>query len=292
MLAIGSAQFGSNYGIANDTGQVNLKQIGLILDRAREFGVDTIDTAISYGESEKSLGEVGVKNWKVVTKIPEIPSSLSSADLNIWIEEQITGSLKRLKIDNLYAVLLHRPDQLNDEKYSDVWDALLKRQKAGDFLKIGYSIYEPSQLINIFEKFKPSLIQTPFNLVDNRIKNSGFLKKFYDMNIEVHSRSCFLQGLLLLKRDSIPDKFKRWNSFWDSYHMWLKSNNISPLEACLSYVNDEKLISKVVVGVDSSSQINEIINILEKRNDISFIDFNLDELNDVDLINPVNWNSL
>ena len=292
MLAIGSAQFGSNYGIANQNGQVGKKEIGLILDRAKEFGIDTIDTAISYGDSEKSLGEAGIKNWKVVTKIPEIPSNLGSSDLYMWVDKQISGSLKRLNVESLYAVLLHRPDQLNNEKYIDVWNALLIRQKAGDFQKIGYSIYEPSQLDDIFDNFKPSLIQTPFNLIDQRIKKSGFLEKFHDMNIEVHSRSCFLQGLLLLKKESIPTKFKKWDDFWDLYHQWLKRNDISALEACLRYVGNEKYISKIVVGVDSFSHIDQIINILEKRNDISFIDFNFDEFIDVDLINPVKWNAL
>ena len=289
MLAIGSAQFGSDYGIANKTGQVSIKEIALILDRAKEFGIDTIDTAISYGNSEKSLGRVGIKNWKVVTKIPEIPSNIDSADINFWLEEKITESLKRLNIENLYAVLLHRPDQLNDEKYKDVWCTLQNRQKAGDIQKIGYSIYDSNQLKGIFKKFEPSLIQVPFNLIDQRIKKSGFLKKFNEMNIEVHSRSCFLQGLLLLKKELIPSKFKKWDNFWNEYHTWLNRNNITPLEACLKYSVREKLISKVVIGVDSYTHIDEILSTLKNNSNINYQDFYMD---DSDLINPVNWNLL
>jgi len=96
-FAIGSAQFGLKYGICNQSDKVNSKEIGKILAMAADKGIDTIDTAISYGESETILGETGVTDWKIVSKLPEIPSDC----LNVkeWIYKQTEESLRRLKIN-------------------------------------------------------------------------------------------------------------------------------------------------------------------------------------------------
>ena len=49
-IAIGTAQFGLPYGIANKTGQVGQEEIKEILNLARLNHIDNLDTAISYGE--------------------------------------------------------------------------------------------------------------------------------------------------------------------------------------------------------------------------------------------------
>ena len=120
MLALGTVQFGLPYGVANISGQVSPKEIQLILATAKESGIDTIDTAIAYGDSEKSLGEVGVDGWNIVTKIPEIPLLDSNLDIRKWLRHNIKESLGRLNVTSIYGVLLHRPDQLNNFKYACV----------------------------------------------------------------------------------------------------------------------------------------------------------------------------
>ncbi len=54
-LALGTAQFGMNYGIANSSGKVNHEEAREILSLGRSVGIDTLDTAIAYGDSEESL---------------------------------------------------------------------------------------------------------------------------------------------------------------------------------------------------------------------------------------------
>lgn len=63
-LALGGAQFGLAYGVANTSGQVALPEASRILQMAYKQGVRVIDTAIAYGESEKALGQVGVAGWE------------------------------------------------------------------------------------------------------------------------------------------------------------------------------------------------------------------------------------
>ena len=67
-LAIGTATFGMNYGTFNSFGQIDTNQANQILALVMDKNIDTIDTAISYGESEKVLGSIGVRNWKNTLK--------------------------------------------------------------------------------------------------------------------------------------------------------------------------------------------------------------------------------
>ena len=98
-LALGTAQFGIPYGIANTSGQVDQAEVQAILNYANLMGIDTLDTAIAYGESEKRLGNVGVSNWKVISKLPEIPSDCKN--LTKWVRSHVDKSLSRLGIKSL-----------------------------------------------------------------------------------------------------------------------------------------------------------------------------------------------
>ena len=87
-------------------------------------------------------------------------------------------------------------------------------KKNGVISKIGISIYSPSQLDLILPKFSIDIVQAPFNIVDRRILNSGWLEKLSKKNIETHIRSVFLQGLLLMQYEKIPNQFSHWNRVW------------------------------------------------------------------------------
>ena len=289
MLALGTVQFGLPYGVANISGQVSSKEIQLILATAKESGIDTIDTAIAYGDSEKSLGEVGVDGWNIVTKIPEIPLLDSNLDIRKWLRHNIKESLGRLNVTSIYGVLLHRPDQLNDFKYACVWDELQQLKDSGLIKNIGYSIYNYRELEELFPKFKPTLVQAPYNIFDRGLESSGWLENLYSNGVEVHTRSCFLQGLLLMEPTLRPQKFGKWNEIWYQYDEWVKSNNITPLEACLRFVLSDERISKIVVGVDNLKQLQEIISIINKKNKLRFINF---DITDEELINPALWGNL
>ena len=55
-LALGSAQFGLAYGISNSHGKVSMNEVFRILTLAKSLGINTIDTASAYGNSEDVLG--------------------------------------------------------------------------------------------------------------------------------------------------------------------------------------------------------------------------------------------
>jgi len=288
-LALGTAQFGMVYGIANQQGEVSLEEVGEILTIAKDAGIDTLDTAMSYGESEGKLGQIGVHNWKVITKLPAVPQGCFG--ISNWVKASVADSLKRLKIEKLYGLLLHHPQDLLQDYGEELYNALQSLRSCGIVKKIGISIYSPTELDQIWKAYKFDLVQTPFNGFDQRLVNSGWLQQLKEQEVEVHARSLFLQGLLLLSEKDRPQKFQRWNSLWTAWHTWLNQQEVSPLAACLgaAFNSGQSLFHRIIVGVDSKKQLQEILAVLET--DLPRWPTQI-TTQDLDLINPTRWNYL
>lgn len=285
-LALGTVQFGLDYGVANQGGQVSLQEASDILALARKHQIDTLDTAIAYGTSENVLGEIGTAQWRVVSKLPEMPENVA---VDRWVQEQVEGSLSRLRCEQLYAVMLHRPEQLSGPQGAELADALRALKAQGRVKKIGVSIYQPEELGPILQKLDLDIIQAPLNIIDRRLQSSGWLSKLKAADVEVHVRSAFLQGLLLMDKAQRPQKFERWDTLWETWDAWLAQHGLTPLQACLGFLNACEGVDRIVVGVDSRQQLTEILNA-----DTCSLPSVPEALSsgDVDLINPAHWNSL
>lgn len=286
-LALGTAQFGMPYGINNVVGQVSEENAKSILKYAASVGITTIDTAIAYGESEKTLGNVGVASFNIITKIPEIPEK--TGDVECWVKTAVSDSLARLHVDYLDGVMLHRPGQLFGIYGEKIIRSLRDLKSDGIIKKIGVSVYSPDEFQSLFSLYDFDVIQCPFNLMDRRLVTSGWLEKLKTKGVEIHTRSSFLQGLLLMQREEIPGKFDAWIRLWDIWHMWLEKNNTSALAACLSYVHSYSEIAQIVIGVDSQAQLAEIVNSTQGAEMKSYPAIGSD---DCALINPANWDLL
>ena len=284
-LSLGTAQFGLNYGIANNIGKINHEESVQIIKTASSAGIDYIDTAINYGDSEECIGNIGIQDFKITTKIPKIPSRIKN--INKWVDAQISDSLKRLKQNDVYGIMLHEPLQLLDDNGKDLYDALLSLKKDKIVKKIGISVYSPNELNSIFRKFHFDIIQSPFNLIDNRLEKTGWLSKLSSEGVEIHTRSVFLQGVLLMSRENLPKFFmENWPNLFEKWLSWNENRNIRPIETCLAHVLSKPNIDRIVVGVDSLIQFKEILNLY---NSVNLKDWPNIESEDEYLINPSNW---
>lgn len=256
-IALGTAQFGLDYGIANQTGRVPDDELRAILAHARAAGVDTLDTAVAYGDSERRLGDLGVEAWRIVTKIPPLPPG--SADPAAWAIETVEGSLQRLRVRSLAAVLLHRPADLTGAGGTQLDRGLLEIRRRGYAERIGVSIQGPDQLDALAGRYALDMVQAPLNVIDRRLVDSGWLARLASTGVEVHTRSAFLQGLLLMGAGSRPAYFGRWAPLWDRWHEWLASSSVGPVDACLAFALSFPAVSRVVVGVDSLAHLGEVL---------------------------------
>jgi aryl-alcohol dehydrogenase-like predicted oxidoreductase len=286
-IALGTVQFGLKYGVANQAGRVQLEDVRHILQVAAAQGVDTLDTAIAYGDSECTLGQAGLGGWKVVTKLPALPEG--SADVSGWVEAQIEGSLERLGVSQLHGVLLHHPEQLLGEHGKPLLKALQHLKAQGITWKIGVSVYGPEELDRLMAEMQFDLVQAPLNILDHRLVESGWARRLKDQGTEVHVRSTFLQGLLLMPEEQRLEKFGRWQPVWSEWARWLDETGLTPLQACMAYVLGIEEIDEVVVGVDSVRQLQEIF--AAARSALPSLP-DWPQPIDTDLINPSRWTQL
>ena len=287
-ICLGTAQFGNTYGIANKAGFINEEQSRLILKKATKVKISTLDTAKSYSQSEEILGRFGVKNFRVITKINHM--GVDSNNLESWVNQQFNDSLSKLNLSKIYGLLFHTSKNLDSKDGLKLIKAVSKLRERGEVQKIGVSVYEPKELSILSEIFNFDLIQLPLNIFDRRFEESGWLKELHQNGVEIHARSIFLQGLLLLSLNEIPEKFRKWKIHFMKYYSHLDEKNVSPLETCLAYPLSIKELSKIVIGVDSPIQLKEIANMANnfKSLDTSAYLGSADE----NLINPSLWYNL
>jgi aryl-alcohol dehydrogenase-like predicted oxidoreductase len=283
-LALGTVQFGLPYGIANQTGQVTQLEAKSILQLATNSGIDTLDTAIAYGECETCLGTLGVKDFKVITKLSALPDDCK--DVGNWVKQQVYESITRLGVTKLYGLLLHRPEQLLGPNGKALYQTLQALKDNEQVQKIGISIYSPSELVALTQQYRFDLIQAPFNIVDRRLYKTGWLQRLKDDNVEIHTRSAFLQGLLLMDKITRPAKFKQWNGLFGKWDQWLADHDVSAIQACLAYPLSFPEIDRVIVGADSANQLTQIVDAANKQIDVDLPDLQCEDEN---LINPAYW---
>lgn len=256
-IALGTAQFGLPYGIANTVGQVDESAARGILRFAADQGIHALDTAITYGTSEQVLGRIGMADWQIVTKLPGIPDGI--VDVAAWVQQQVEDSFKRLGVTGVDGLLLHRPEQLLGHSGAALYAALCEQRESGRVKRVGISIYDPIELDALMPKFHFDIVQVPLNMLDARLPRSGWMQRLRDKGAALHVRSVFLQGLLLMGRDKRPASFARWQHLWDDWERWLAANDITPLQACLRYALTLPDIEQVILGVDSVTQLQQIL---------------------------------
>jgi aryl-alcohol dehydrogenase-like predicted oxidoreductase len=263
---------------------VGRAELTAILGRAQAAGIDTLDTAMAYGDSEQRLGECGIRQWRAVTKLPELPDSC--ADVAAWARKSVYGSLAKLKLVRLGAVLLHRPLQLLGPYGPELQAALFALKDEGLVEKVGISIYGPADLDALWHRIRPELVQAPLNVLDRRLLTSGWMARMQAAGTEIHVRSVFLQGLLLMDTQSRPAMFGRWQPLWDQWARWLSEASVSPLRACLGLALSRPEVSRVVVGVDSLEQLEEV---LAATLDTNLVPPSGLACTDADLLDPSRW---
>ncbi|MGB2401366.1 MAG: aldo/keto reductase [Porticoccaceae bacterium] len=282
-LAIGTAQFGMNYGVSNPNGVVSLDEITKILEYGKSVGINFIDTAAAYGNAELVLGKVGINDWKCVTKLRPIDSIHSNVE--DWVKSQVNLSLEKLKVSHLHGILLHKPSDIIEKNGKAYIRSLIKLKELGIIENIGVSIYSPDELDDVTKIFWPDIVQVPYNIFDNRINTSGWLDKLKSRDVKVHARSIFLQGLLLMDKNKRPKYFDRWKSPIGRWDELVEGSVDKALRIALSYVMQDERVEKVIVGINSLPQLKELV----QAEPIEISSIGGFEISDLELIEPYRW---
>ncbi len=285
-IALGTAQFGLDYGISNIHGITKKHEIDQILQFASENDIRIIDTAKLYGNSESVIGDFNNCNydWSIVTKTPHFTGDHIGMEHVNQLKNSFSKSLLNLKKKSIYGLLLHSCDDLLKPNGSMLFEAMKELKKSGLVKKIGVSLYSGKQIDYILSKFDIDLVQLPINIFDQKLFLSGQLKKLKNNGVEVHARSAFLQGLLLMDYDLIPSYFLPIIKKIDLFHALAKNMSLSRLELALGFVLGIDEIDKIVIGVNTVSQLQEIIKATQVN--VNALDFRSISVDNTNFTNP------
>jgi aryl-alcohol dehydrogenase-like predicted oxidoreductase len=254
-IVLGGAQLGLPYGILNGGETLSREEVARILDTAAGHGIDSIDTAIAYGQSEQIIGETSQNRFKIISKLPPLPLDVSN--VFEWVLAQVEASLSRLKCTSLDALLLHRPQDLTEAHGAELFAAISSLKIEKTIQRFGVSIYTPDELNGIIGTFDIDVVQAPLNVFDRRIL--GVIGQLSALNIEVHVRSVFLQGVLIAKPEDRPQRFNQWSEHFAMFDEWVNSSGMSAMACCLGFALQQPGIAKLVIGTTSATSLAEIM---------------------------------
>lgn len=270
---LGTAQLCNNYGILHrNKDQQNLKKNGIdTLENCRKLNVKFIDTAHSYDDTEKLIGNFQKKNqyhFIVYSKLKHISNKLPTKKIIKEIDNSVKDTLKRLKRKKIFCMQIHQVSNLYD--HDGIFIKQLNRLKKKNIIKkIGVSVYEREDFMYALKNKYISVIQFPINIIDFRWNNIDKIIKKFGKNKEFIARSIFLQGRLIQKYKNNISLIKKIDKFKEI------SNRLSSKDLLINYVKTFKWISKIIIGIDDYQQLNELYFLFNrdklKKNEMDFI---------------------
>jgi aryl-alcohol dehydrogenase-like predicted oxidoreductase len=292
-LGLGTVQFGLDYGVTNRTGRVGEDEARRIMRLAIDAGIDSIDTAHDYGESEQVLGRVMPDApLRIVTKTPGFAAMDDPADAAAQLVGAFRTSLERLRVERVHGLLLHHPADLLGAKGAALWEACERLRSEGLVSKLGFSAYNPHEIDQALDRFPVTMVQLPFNALDDRLAKGGQLARLAGRGVEVHARSIFLQGLLLQSPDALESRFRPLADALGNLERSCREVGLSRLEGLLALIFARPEITRVLVGVTSVPEFEAILAAAERAGDAARIpDFTPPAI-DALFLNPSRWNEL
>lgn len=280
-LILGTVQFGLTYGINNTKGKPTEKEVFEIFDMARSCQIDTLDTAEEYGDAINIIGNYHRQKGFAFNVI----SKFRNKETDIY--SQIENTVKNLHISKLDTLLFH--------SFSDYYKTgitkELKKLKENDLLdNIGISIYTNEELAIVVEDPEITVIQLPYNLLDNHNQRGNLLLRAKAKGKKVHTRSVFLQGLFFMEEHKLPARLLPLKIYLQQIKDLCIIYNISISQLALNYVLYTNYIDKIIIGVDNKNQLMENLQMASLDFDCSvFKEVNNIQVSQPELLNPAKW---
>ncbi len=283
-LIVGTANFGNNYGLTK--GKIDITKAQNIINYAKQNHINIIDTAYLYPNSYEILSDIEIGDFQIITKTPKFSHCKNKDEVLDLLQKFIKKTDIIFKLDNIKAILFHDASDLLSQ-YGDVIYQELKKVTILQNIKIGISIYDIDELI-ILDKYDLEIVQAPVNIFDQRFISYDVVNFLQRKNIELHVRSIFLQGLLLMNLEKIKNYRPEAIEYIKKLDKVCLDKNIYRLEICLLFIKKIKSISSCLVGINDLNELQEIINYWA-NNDIYDINFDNLKINDTNIIDPRKW---
>lgn len=289
-LGLGTVQFGVPYGVANARGKLSDAETGRVIDLAVAAGIEMIDTASGYGDAEEVLGRAlpSPNPFRLVTKTPAFRTEVITASHGARLRNVFLQSLDRLRVSQVYGLLLHHADDLLVPGGEHILEVMRDLVAEGRVERVGVSVYCGAQIDALLARFKPDMIQLPASIVDRRLIESGHIARLKAANTEVHVRSAFLQGAVLMASNGLPEYLDSLRDYIEVLDATAASLGLSRLQLALGYLRGIAGIDHVIVGVASANELKQIVNAFRNLPERQLI-VPPAPAYDESVLNPSNW---
>jgi aryl-alcohol dehydrogenase-like predicted oxidoreductase len=280
-LALGTVQFGLNYGINNTIGIPVTDELIDLFNLAAKEQIEYLDTAHGYGDAEIKIGKFADNRFKVISKFSKCVSECA-------LLNQFEETLQSVKQQRIYGYMAHNANDLIER--AELWDAMLTLKNKNRVEKIGYSLYTPEQLeLLLLKGMVPDFVQLPYSLLDRKFESC--FENLKNLGTEIHVRSVFLQGLYFMDTKNLPFKLLALTNSLNELNSICEDKGVSRGALALNFVAGNPLVDRVVIGVDSAFQLKENIELVDRWvTDEELIDaVKKIEVSHPELLNPVNW---
>jgi aryl-alcohol dehydrogenase-like predicted oxidoreductase len=284
-IILGTVQMGLDYGVNNNKGKISLEESHQILLKAYISGTTILDTAEAYGNVHKLIGNFHKKNprhkFNIVTKVPH---SIEANSIEIKVKEY----LEDLGVNSIEILMFHSFDSFKSNQGAVY--KLLELKSKGLINHIGVSVYTNEQLEYLVDNDDITVVQLPFNLLDNYSVRGDLLEELKLKGKIIHSRSAFLQGLFFKKSSDENKIVQKLQSELETLNQLIIQSNCTMEELALSYCLFQKNIDNVIIGVDSLDHLNSNIKASSYNiDDNTIMKINSIKIKDLDLLNPSLW---
>ncbi|EEA93480.1 aldo/keto reductase [Pseudovibrio sp. JE062] len=296
-VALGTVQFGLDYGMTNNVGKPAVESIKEVLEFAQRENITLLDTAYAYGSAENVLGHLlpGNDSWaRIATKLPPLLETSDDTDLASKARVAFHTSLDRLQRTKVASLMVHRSSDLLSPQGEHVWALMNELKDDGKVGLIGASVYSPQEAEALLSKYPIEVIQLPANLYDGRFDKSGMLNQLKAAGVEVHVRSLYLQGILLTPPNDLPPRFEKLKVQHERLYRQFAKDGVLPATACLAAYLNHTDVDYIVIGCQNKWQIQRLVESVSAAESIGMdtskalrCNFTID---DAAIINPALWN--
>jgi len=259
-ISLGTAEIGLDYGFKGtaDYGKPDAKTSIRLLHSALDHGINLIDTARAYGNSEEVIGQA----FEGMTSPPYIASKVflskdaaqktfSAAHEEIFAS--IEASLRALRLETLDLLLIHNT-ALEHLRRTEILACLGEAQQQGKVRFLGASCYGEEAPLAVLKESSFRALQVPFNVLDQTMNHQVF-PGAAAQQVGIFVRSAYLRGVLTSQVHSIPERLAPLRSRALQVLAVLDHEVSSLAEAALRFCLSLSTVSSVVIGVKSVAEL-------------------------------------
>lgn len=277
-VVLGTAQWGLDYGRTNQHGRQPEPDLRTLVASARSAGVQLLDTAAAYGDSEARIAVVGA-GFSIQTKIAV--SGLEASTMRA----QFRDSCLRLARENIDGLLVHDWDVADLRSRQQAAEFLMATREMGLVRRVGVSVYTIAELESFVEVVPDlDLVQVPVNLLDQRLDHEPLIAKLRSQGVKIQARSVLLQGLI-----ASPGSAGVIGNHPDvaSLRLHIPMGEQERLRLALGYVGSRDWVDEIILGVATSCEFEQLWNAWVERRVVS--DWSVYASDDVNLLDPRLW---